>query len=134
MDPSVAQLEALFATATARMAGPDKVQVTTLCRHNHSLARLRRVAPGGNNAIRCHPMHQSLDGQAFQFSKHRGNQLTYRRVYMHGPPDDRVRSVRVHDIKKGVHDFVGIQTEERSSQNLAGILRDDDLHEALTLA
>jgi hypothetical protein len=33
MDPGIAQLEALLATATAWTVGSHKIQMTTLCRH-----------------------------------------------------------------------------------------------------
>ena len=54
---------------------------------------------------------KSFDLQGFQFPKHRRKKLTDGRVNVHGPPDQRVRRVRIHDIKEGVHNLVCVQPE-----------------------
>lgn len=87
---------------------------------------------GGARAVSPASWNQ-LDVQALQFSKHRRNKLAHRRVYVNRPPDNGMQGMRVHDITGPVYGFVCIQTEERSSQNLAGVTCDDNLHKAMAV-
>ena len=53
---------------------------------------------------------------------------------MHCTLDDRVRSLRVHDIQQNMNDFIASDSKDRSAQNLFCFRIDADFHETLCLA
>src|SRR5437016_5905826 len=80
------------------------------------------------------PVAHHCRGERLKLAQHGGDELRHGRVNMHGPSNDGVRLLRIHDVQDRMDDLVATGTQDGSAQDVARLRIHDDLHETLGLA